>query len=350
MAQNQERLSLNKEDYLVKKPTGLRSTQKLEEAFFKTTQKPIRAFGIFKPWLKTLSTVQNLPVPVLHRPAMLVFCTDHGYYLKPETSKRPSGTAISMLNILKKGSSFNIHNSTAGFHYRLVDTGVNYNFEKDLNFWLNYGQAFIGAKIGEGTANFLKYPAITSHQANRAITLGAKLVQREHYHGSNFLALAGLAYNPELANLTLLSALLDENPGEILSPKRQTLYYRQNILAQAKKALAVHPKTHDVFTLLCLFGSFEIAALIGGIIKAAQLKVTICIDGTNALMALFIANKIAPGVRYYTVFANKPKEALGKKLFKLVKGKALLNTKQAEQTGVASCQALTLFKHQLSSL
>ncbi len=297
-----------------------------------------------------MACAQKKTFPKLEKPTLLVFCGDQGFRSSPYWQASAADTAVHMLDVLHEESDLQRFNDHAHLVYRLIDVGVNYNFESDFTFWLNHGQKLINAKIGEGSANFFKYPALTSEQAQDAIQVGKKLAQREAHYGCNFLALAGLSQDVELTALVLTCALTGQSPSKLVDQKLQEKF-KGNPLAQlARKALNEHPKTHDAFTLLCLHGSFEIAALTGAILAAAEKELIICLDNLPATVALLVAHRVNPAVLGYCVFPDKPYTKLEKYLLKVVGAKPLLGLKADAQPGVKSCMALVPFQEMVKGL
>ena len=74
------------------------------------------------------------------------------------------------------------------------------------------------------------------------------------------------------------------------------LYIFQSKLNIVTSALNQSKLLSDPLEILAKYGGFEIAALVGFIIRAATLKVPIILDGVITLAAAVAANKIRPGI------------------------------------------------------
>ena len=85
------------------------------------------------------------------------------------------------------------------------------------------------------------------------------------------------------------------------------------------------------------FGGFEIAMIAGGILKAAELKMTILIDGFIVTSALLFAHEINRNVLDYCLFCHQSNEQGHIKMLNFLKISSLLNIglRLGEGTGVA---------------
>ena len=88
---------------------------------------------------------------------------------------------------------------------------------------------------------------------------------------------------------------------------------------------------------LATFGGFEIAMITGAILKAAELKMTILIDGFIVTSALLVAQAICENVLDYCIFSHTSNEQGHKKMLGFLEKEPLLslNMRLGEGTGVA---------------
>ena len=168
----------------------------------------------------------------------------------------------------------------------MVDIGVNHQFESNLMYWLNHGKKLINKKIGEGTRDFMEYPAMTTSDCNKAIETGRNAILKENKNGCNMVGISSISdaslWSTQLISLALLK----------IKPKQ--LKFEGNELKWIKKALNQHPKSHDPLTLLTLYGGFELAAMCGAYSQAAASGMIILVDGFESALGLYIASRWNP--------------------------------------------------------
>jgi nicotinate-nucleotide--dimethylbenzimidazole phosphoribosyltransferase len=340
-------LNLNKEEFSIKQNKSPWLERKIGNEFYAKTQKSLGAFGFFKHWLIPMASCQKKVLPTLKHPTLLIFCSDNGFLKSTYWAHKETPSSGQILQKLQEQDPLHKINQQSQLNISLIDVGVDYNFESDIAFWINHGKGLINAKIGEGCANFFKYPALTAAQARSAFTVGVKLAQRATFKKSNFLALSGLGQGQTFNALVLTAALLHKTPRALVDEPLQNYYPKIPLESLAKKALNEHPKTHDVFTLLCLYGNYHLAALMGAMLAAAEKQITICIDNLSATLALFMASKIAPETIGYCVFTAEPATKLEKTIFKNLKAQPILGQPMVASSGLRTAVALNLYKQQL---
>ena len=86
-----------------------------------------------------------------------------------------------MINFGRGGGGVNMFCRQHGFKLRVVDVGVDYDFSPSEH------PHIIDRKIGYGTRNFLYEPAMTADEYERAISIGADLVDECYKEGCNVI-------------------------------------------------------------------------------------------------------------------------------------------------------------------
>lgn len=235
-------------------------------------------------------------------PALLIFAADHGVSRHFPAEARHQSADYFLQFLEGQGPLFK-YNRPSRYKVKLIDLGMNYSFEKDLSYWLNHGKKLLSVKIAPGTEDFLEYPALTTAQALEAFAIGKKLVEREKHFGSNFLALSGLGEG-QTASLLTLWAAITEGRGRDLPQSISAKDLLKEMQERVDKALRKHPKTLDPLTLLTLYGGFEILALTGALLKAAEAGISILLDGPAAHTALYFAQFWNSQVAHYCFSAS----------------------------------------------
>lgn len=342
-------MPLNKRDFNIARPDELKIRIELR-ALIQQKLRPYGALGFFEPLIFHYAQCQKTVPPKLKYPALLIFAGDHGCARHLSFSEGYD-TASLILENLQGDSILQALNKISRFKVKIIDAGVNYSFEGNFSYWLNHGNKLISAKIGEGTADFTQYPALTSAEAQDAFNLGVRLVNREHHYACNFLAFAGLGKGSSASALAICAAALDCKP-EALAKKDESAEGLEmaSIIALSETALKKHPKTHDAFTILTLFGGYEIAALTGAMLRAAELQINFMVDNLPAAAALLLARQINDQVGQYAVLAASADIKLMEIIQKSCELRTILDYKQEFQPGVSSAMAFPLLRNALKLL
>ncbi len=286
--------------------------------------KPLGALGFLEDMALQIGLIQNTLAPQLNKPTMLVFAGDHGIAASGVSPYPQAVTAQMVLNFLGGGAGINVFAKQNGFNLRVIDAGVNHQFESHLNL--------IDAKIDSdnsqgGTANFLHEPAMTLAQCEQALTRGAELAKKEIAAGSNVLGFGEMGIANTSSASCLMSVLCDfpieACVGRGTGLDDAGLVNKTNILKQAIQHHALNGQ--DPMRALATFGGFEIAMMAGAMLGAAEHKALLLIDGFIATTALLVASQLQPNILHYCVFAHCSGEAGHKKLLEYLNAKPLLD-------------------------
>src|SRR5699024_10796723 len=100
------------------------------------------------------------------------------------------------------------------------------------------------------------------------------------------------------------------------------LQHKESILTQV---LVRHSESQTPFDILAALGGLEIAMMTGALMQAASERRILLIDGFIASSALLAAERLAPGVVQYAVFAHHSVEPGHTHLLKLLNAEPLLD-------------------------
>lgn len=293
--------------------------------------KPLGALGRLESLALQVGLIQQSLTPCLSRPAMLVFAGDHGIV---ETGVSPYPQAVTqqmVLNFLMGSAGINVFARQNNMAVRIIDAGVNHVFAAQ--------PGLIDAKVGMGTQNFLKMPAMTAAQCEQALLRGAELAAAEIAAGSNVLGFGEMGIGNTSSASALMCVLCELAPAQCVG--RGTGLDDaglQRKIALIAQALQQHQLAgHDALAALRTFGGFEIAMMAGAMLGAAENNAVLIIDGFIATAALLVASRIQPAILHYCVFAHCSDEAGHRLLLQQLDAEPLLNLglRLGEGTGAA---------------
>lgn len=293
--------------------------------------KPLGALGRLEEIALKVGQIQNTLTPQLSQPTMLVFAGDHGIAESGVSPYPQAVTAQMVHNFLAGGAGINVFAKQGNMQLRIVDAGVNYQFESHPDL--------TDAKISMGTCNFLQEPAMTMAQCKQALTVGVELAKKEVDAGCNVLGFGEMGIANTSSASCLMSVLCDLSLESCVG--RGTGLDDNGLAKKAevlKQAIAVHQiNDKDVLGVLATFGGFEIAMMTGAMLGAAKHKAVLLVDGFIATTALLVASKLQPNVLQYCIFSHCSGEAGHRKLLDYLDAKPLLDLgmRLGEGTGAA---------------
>lgn len=292
--------------------------------------KPLGALGRLESIAKKVGTIQNTLRPELKNPYIVVCAGDHGI-AKEGVSPFPQEVTFQMvLNFLNGGAGINVFARQNDIKLKIVDAGVNYNF--------NSAPGLIDAKIGLGTKSFSKEPAMTKEQCESAIQKGAELVEEIFDEGSNIVGFGEMGISNTSSAAIILSKICDV-PIESAVGRGAGVddIGLQNKIKILSDAINKHKGVSEPLEVLRYFGGFEIAMLCGAMLKAAELKMILMIDGFIITSALLVAQELNKNVLDYCVFGHKSNEQGHTKMLEYLNADPILDLgmRLGEGTGAA---------------
>jgi len=305
--------------------------------------KPFGALGKLEIIALQIGLIQNTLTPQLNNPTMLIFAGDHGVAASGVSPYPQAVTAQMVLNFLNGGASINVFAKQNNMQLRVVDAGVNHQFEPHPDL--------INAKIGIdnsqiGTRNFLHEPAMMQTQCEQALDSGAKIAKKEIDAGCNVLGFGEMGIGNTSSASCIMSVLcnvpIEQSVGRGTGLDDAGLAKKTEILKQALHHHALNGQ--DTMLVLAAFGGFEIAMMAGAMLGAAERKAVLLIDGFIATAALLVASKLQPNILHYCVFAHCSGEAGHRRLLDYLGAKPLLDLglRLGEGTGAALAYPLVL--------
>ncbi len=292
--------------------------------------KPVGALGTLEQIALQVGMIQNTENPVLKEPAIVVFAGDHGIAKQGEVNPYPQEVTAQMVyNFLNQGAAINVFCNQHQIQLTIVDAGVNHDFESI--------PGLVDAKIAHSTKNYQHEAAMTTDQCSTAIRKGADIVKAIFDSGCNIIGFGEMGIGNTSAASLLMSYFTKIPVAECVGNGTGS---GSEIVATKKRILNEVFEKHSVTSpmeALATFGGFEIAMITGAMLKAAELKMTIVVDGFIVTAALLVARALHPEVIDYCIFAHNSNEQGHQKMLEFLGQQPLLNLgmRLGEGTGVA---------------
>jgi nicotinate-nucleotide--dimethylbenzimidazole phosphoribosyltransferase len=273
--------------------------------------KPPGSLGRLESLALQIGLIQQSAMPSIERKAVVIFCADHGI-VEEGVSPYPAEVTRQMVaNFRAGGAAITVLCRHFGIEPVIVDIGV-----------------------GHPTRNFAREPAMSRAQAEDAIAVGMA-----HAESADVIGAGEMGIGNSTSAAALLSALSGLDPRETAG--RGTglddtgVTHKVDVI---RRALALHgPGLTDPIGVLAALGGFEIAAIAGLILGAAQRRRVIVLDGFISCAGAMVARAIAASSLDYAVFSHRSAERGHRKMLEFLNAQPLfdLDMRLGEGTGAA---------------
>lgn len=290
--------------------------------------KPKGSLGTLEELALQISLIQQTSTPALSNPHNIIFAGDHGI-TDEGVSLSPKEVTRQMIgNFLNGGAGVNFLARQHHFTLKVVDGAIDFDFPEI--------PGFIDRKIRKGTANFLHQAAMTEEEMNRAIETGAEIVSSCHADGCNIISFGEMGIGNTSASsmwMTCLTGIpLHECVGAGSGLDNDGIRHKYNILKQALNNYKGDGSTQDIMRY---FGGIEMVMAVGGMLRAAELKMVILVDGFIMTNCVLAASGLYPELLSYCIFGHQGDESGHKLVLNYLNAKPVLhlNLRLGEGTG-----------------
>lgn len=266
--------------------------------------KPRGSLGQLETVAVTLAAMQGRPLPRIQRPWISIFAADHGVAAEG-VSAFPQGVTQQMLaNFVGGGAAISVLAREAGATLEVIDVGTLAELP---------AAGVIQAQVACGTANFCQQPAMSAAQAHAALDAGAAACARAETGGADVFIGGEMGIANTTTAAALACALLGLRGAALAGAG--TGIDSAGVARKAAlidRALALHGLTtapSDPLRALAAVGGFEIGALAGAYLAAAQAGVPVLVDGFICSAAALLAVRLNPGARDWMLFAHASAES-----------------------------------------
>lgn len=267
--------------------------------------KPLGALGALERLARRLGEILGTERPALQQPQLVVFAADHGLAARG-VSAYPSDVTWQMVhNFLVGGAAANVLARQHGIALTVVDCGVAHDIAPQAcNDPL--GPRLLLRKLGAGTADASRQPAMDAEQCARAVDQGRALVQQLP---GNVLLLGEMGIANTSAASLLLARLagldIADCTGSGTGLDAAAVLRKVEVL---REVLQRHAAVHAPLEVLAAMGGFEIATMVGAVLQAALERRVVLVDGFITTAAVLVAHALQPRVLQRCVFAHRSGE------------------------------------------
>lgn len=263
--------------------------------------KPRGSLGRLEDLALQIAGITGDPMPRLTKKVIITLAGDHGIAEEGISVFPKEVTAQMIYNFLSGGAAINVLARHVGARIVVVDMGV----AADIHH-----ERLVTHKIGYGTANMTKGPAMTYEDALRSLEAGIEVLERETEKGVDIVGVGDMG----IGNTTPSSAICAVITGAPVRAVTGRGTGIDEVMLERKievieEALRVNqPDRGDPIEVLAKVGGFEIGGMAGVILGAASHRIPVVLDGFISGAAALLAYELQPRVKEYMIAAHRSVE------------------------------------------
>ncbi len=260
--------------------------------------KPAGSLGRLEELACRLVEMTGSDPPSIRRPVIFTLAGDHGVVAEGVSAYPQVVTAQMVENFLRGGAAINVLARHAGADILVADFGVATPVPSQ--------PGLVSKRIGPGTRNMARGPAMTRAEALAAIEAGIGLVEAERCQGVDLIGTGEMGIGNTTA-ASAIAAAVTRAPVEAVTGRgtgidEETWLRKVAVIRRALDANC--PEPGDGVDVLTKVGGFEIGGLVGVILVGAARRIPVVLDGFIAGAAALIAVTLKPEARHFLLASH----------------------------------------------
>ncbi len=259
--------------------------------------KPKGALGVLEELALQVGLIQQTLTPVLSHPVNVIYASDHGIADEGVSKSPKEVTRQVIYNFLNGGAGICFLARQHGFELKIVDGGVDFDFPSI--------PALINRKVRRGTRNFLHEAAMTQVELETALRYGADIVTDCYREGCNVISFGEMGIGNTAASSMWMTSLahipLIDCVGAGSGLDQSGVRHKYEVL---KRSLENYKGDGSPLDIMRYFGGYEMVMAVGGMLRAAELKMVILVDGFIMTNCVLAASRLYPAILPYCVFGH----------------------------------------------
>ena len=264
--------------------------------------KPVGSLGRLEELAARYVMITGELKPQIPRGAVFTFAADHGVTTEGVSAYPSAVTPQMVLNFLRGGAAVNVLARHAGIEVRVVDIGVNFDFEA--------APGLIHKKVMSGTKNLLVESAMSPAQAEQALQVGIELATEAAQQGIGLIGTGEMGIGNTTAS-SAITAVITGRPVSEVTGRGTGIDDASHAhkIEVIQRALVFHRLNQaDAMQVLANVGGLEIAGLAGLMLGAAASRIPVVLDGFIAGAAALIAVGLQPRCKDYLIASHRSVE------------------------------------------
>ncbi len=260
--------------------------------------KPRGSLGRLEELSVQLAGIRRDGLPRFSHRVIITMAGDHGVAAQGVSAYPQEVTAQMVGNFLQGGAAISVLARHVGARVVVVDMGVAAQIEPCAGL--------VRRRVGPGTADMARGPAMSREQALQAIRAGIEVVEDEYERGLDIVGTGDMGIGNTTPSAAIC-ALVTGEPVEQVTGRGTgvddaRLEHKSRIV---RASLALNrPDPRDPLDILGKVGGFEIGGLAGVMLGAAARRVPVVIDGFISGAAALIATGLCPQLTQYLIASH----------------------------------------------
>ena len=299
-------------------------TIKEAEARQEQLAKPTGALGDLEDMTVRLAGITGLVKNDMKKQAVAIFSADNGVCDEGVASAPQSVTFSQTINFTRGLTGVSSMAKYWGIDLLVCDMGVKMDLPGELlteemtetgcddcdgTVCRNYlTKKIVNRRLGRGTADLAKGPAMTEEQFTKALLTGVEAAENLKKLGYNVFGVGEMGIGNTTTSACVLAALTGKTAADVVGRggglTDEGLEKKNRIVDEAVSRV----RGKDVFTILQEVGGFDIAAMVGAYLGAARYRLPVVIDGYISAVAALAAARIQPKAKNFMFASHKSKE------------------------------------------
>lgn len=253
--------------------------------------KPRGSLGRLEELARRFISIRGDERALIKDKVIFTIAADHGVTEEGISLYPKEVTAQMVMNFLNGGAAINVLARHCGARVVVADVGVAADIPSNKNL--------VVSKIGRGTRNIAKGPAMSKEQALKSIEAGIDIFEHELVKGIDIIGTGDMG----IGNTTASSAMIAVFSGAAVDcvVGRGTGLDNNGVakkIVVVEKAIRLNaPDPLDPIDVLSKVGGFEIGAISGVILAACSRRIPVVIDGFISGAAALLAYQINAAVK-----------------------------------------------------
>ena len=260
--------------------------------------KPPGSLGRLEDVSIRLAGIFGTERPRIGARAVIVAAGDHGVVAQGVTGYPQEVTAQMVMNFLSGGAAISVMCRRLGIKQVIVDAGVAAELPPHPELR--------ALKIGQGTDDISRGPAMSLQQAEMCVAEGIGLASEVIESGVDLIATGDMGIGNTTPSSAITSAVTgvspEETTGEGTGRTPEELRHKAEVVRAALEVNAPDPV--DGLDLLSKVGGFEIGVLAGVVLGAATMRRPVVVDGFISGAAALVARALCPSARDYMIASH----------------------------------------------
>ncbi|NIQ96182.1 MAG: nicotinate-nucleotide--dimethylbenzimidazole phosphoribosyltransferase, partial [Desulfuromonadales bacterium] len=266
------------------------------------------------------------------------FAGDHGITEEGVSAFPREVTPQMVYNFVNGGAGVNALARHAGADLTVVDMGVDHDFE-ELD-------GLVRNKIGYGTANFSKGPAMSREDAIRCLEAGIALAVKCKEDGVDLTGTGDMGIGNTSPSAAIVAAFSQLSVADVTF--RGTGIDDEGLkrkVAVIEKGLEVNrPDPADPVDVLAKVGGFEIGGIAGLVLGSAAVGIPVVVDGFISTAGALVASELHPHVKDYIFAAHKSVEIGHTHMLERIGQEPMLDLRMRLGEGTGAALAMSLIE------